>query len=131
MSIAFISAANYAVALETTGPSSSATPYLVAAASGVKITSLLTVGDTVNDKSDGTPYRMVGIPDGLGAFDNNDGTFTVLMNHELRNTVGVTRAHGGIGAFVSKWIINKNDLQVLHGADLMQQVYLWDTLTGT
>ncbi len=29
---------------------------------------------------------MVGIPDGLGAFDNHDGTFTVLMNHELGNT---------------------------------------------
>ena len=32
---------------------------------------------------------MVGIPDGLGAFDNGDGTFTVLMNHELGNTQGV------------------------------------------
>ncbi len=28
---------------------------------------------------------MVGIPDGLGAFDNYDGTFTVLMNHDIRN----------------------------------------------
>jgi hypothetical protein len=37
---------------------------------------------------------MVGISDGLGAFDNGDGTFTVLMNHEIANTLGVTRAHG-------------------------------------
>lgn len=131
ISVAFVYTANCAVAVETRGISSSATPYLVAAASGVEITSLLTVGDTVNNKPDGTPYRMVGIPDGLGAFDNNDGTFTVLMNHELRNTVGVARAHGGMGAFVSKWTINKSDLRVLHGEDLMKQVYLWDAQTGT
>ena len=24
-------------------------------------------------------YRMVGIPDGMGVFDNHDGTFTLLM----------------------------------------------------
>jgi hypothetical protein len=42
------------------------------------------VGDSVNDKPESTlPYRMVGIPDGMGAFDNHDGTFTLLMNHEV------------------------------------------------
>ncbi len=131
VSLALIGAASSAVAIETAGPSSSATPYLVAAASGVRVASLITVGDTVNNKPDGTPYRMVGLPDGLGAFDNDNGTFTVLMSHELRNTAGVARAHGGMGAFVSQWTINKNDLRVLHGEDLMKQVYLWDVLSGT
>src|SRR6185295_10676756 len=61
------------------GPSSSATPYLVPVAPTV---SILTVGDSVNPKLDGvTPYKMVGIPDGLGAFDNGDGTFQLSMNH--------------------------------------------------
>ena len=131
ISVACMCAANYAMAVDTSGPSSSATPYLVGVAPGVKITSLITAGDSVNNKPDGTPYRMVGIPDGLGAFDNNDGTFTVLMNHELRNTAGVVRAHGGMGAFVSQWIINKNDLRVVHGEDLMKQVYLWNAASGT
>jgi len=72
---------------------------------------------------------MVGIPDGLGAFDNGDGTFTLLMNHELGNTAGVTRAHGSIGAFVSEWVIDKSTLQVLSGQDLMQQVFLWNSAT--
>src|SRR5215471_18503277 len=67
-------------------------PYIVPVAPGVSTQAILTVGDTVNG------YRMVGIPDGLGAFDNGNGTFTVLMNHELVNTEGVTRAHGGMGA---------------------------------
>ena len=111
---------------QTKGPSSSQTPYLLPAAPGVSLTSILTVGDSVNNKTDGTPYRMVGIPDGLGAFDNNDGTFTLLMNHELSGTSGVPRAHGAKGAFVSKWIIDKTTLQVKNGSDLTQKVKLWD-----
>jgi hypothetical protein len=31
----------------------------------------------------GQQYRMVGIPDGLGAHPNSDGTRTLFMNHEL------------------------------------------------
>ncbi|MGI8426210.1 MAG: hypothetical protein ACR2M4_06360 [Actinomycetota bacterium] len=99
------------------GASVSAAPaYLVPVAPGWRTRALITVGESVNDKPDGSPYRMVGIPDGLGAYDNHDGTFTVLMNHELREVAGVRRAHGGIGAFVSQWTIRKHDLKVLHGA---------------
>src|SRR6266516_3184539 len=102
-----------------TGPSSSQSPYLLPAASGVVTRSILTVGDSVNTKPDGiTPYRMVGIPDGLGAFANGDGTFTVLMNHELGATAGVARDHGAKGAFVSTWQLRKSDLKVLNGEDL-------------
>jgi hypothetical protein len=91
--------------------------------------SVLTVGDSVNFKPDGvTPYRMVGIPDGLGAYDNGDGTFTLVMNHELpvnvaggiATPVGEIRAHGNASAFVSKWTIDKSTLQVLKGEDLIQ-----------
>lgn len=112
-----------------TGPSSSQAPYLVPTATGVSVTSIISVGDAA-----GNGYRMVGIPDGLGAYDNNDGTITVTMNHELGNTVGAVRAHGSIGAFVSKWIIRKSDLKVLTGQDMVQRaadVYTWDTATGT
>src|SRR5262245_56403173 len=55
----------------------SATPYLVPTAAGVSFTPILTTGDTVGG------YTMAGTPDGLGAFDNGDGTFTLLMNHEF------------------------------------------------
>ena len=70
-------------------------PYLVGIAPGVVFKDLITVGDSIDG------YRMAGIPDGLGAFDNADGRFTVLMNHELGASSGVARAHGGKGAFVS------------------------------
>ncbi|MDQ3774060.1 MAG: hypothetical protein M3461_06675 [Pseudomonadota bacterium] len=67
----------------------------------------------MNDNPDRSPYRMVGIPDGLGAYDNHGGTFTVLMNHELREVAGVPRAHGGIGAFVSIDIAHKHKIRFL------------------
>ncbi len=77
-----------------TGPSSSQSPYVVRSEPGVVTKSILTVGDSVNLKPDGlTPYRLVGIPDGLGAYDNGDGTFTLLANHELPSADGIPRAH--------------------------------------
>ncbi|MGZ8155618.1 MAG: alkaline phosphatase PhoX [Burkholderiales bacterium] len=112
-------------------PSSSATPYYVNVPKNVDVISLLTVGDSVNEKPDGTtPYRMVGIPDGLGAFDNDDGTFTVLMNHELGATAGAVRQHGQRGAFISAWTIRKSDLTVLHGGDFIKQQLTWNPSTG-
>lgn len=117
---------------EQTSDSSSQTPYLVPTRKNVLTRSILTVGDAVNYKTDGiTPYRMVGIPDGLGAFDNGNGTFTVLMNQELTGSVGIARDHGFKGAFVSKWIIDKDGLTALHGEDLMKSVYRWDTTTAS
>lgn len=113
------------------GPSSSASPYIVRSEPGVVTKSILTVGDSVNNGPGGAPYRLVGIPDGLGAFDNGDGTFTVVMNHELGNTVGAVRAHGAKGAFVSKWTIRKDDLTVLHGEDLIQQIATWNAATSS
>jgi hypothetical protein len=112
------------------GPSSSASPYMLRSAPGVVTTSVLTVGDSVGG------YRMVGIPDGLGAFDNGDGTFTLVMNHELGSGVGIARAHGQKGAFVSKWFVEKDTLKVVSGSDLIQRVFQpgttgWDEITGT
>lgn len=104
-------------------PLSSQTPYLTPIASGVSFASVLTTGDAVGG------YRMGGIPDGLGAYDNSDGTFTVLMNHELGSALGVTRAHGGKGAYVSEWVIDKTTLQVKSGGDLISKVY--DYVGGT
>ena len=102
------------------GPSSSQTAYVVPVRAGVQTSSILTTTDIVNG------YKMCGTPDGLGAFDNGNGTFTLVMNHEFGNTAGVIRAHGSKGAFVSKWIINKSDLSVVSGSDLMQQLKLWN-----
>ncbi|MDX2189280.1 MAG: choice-of-anchor I family protein, partial [Bacteroidota bacterium] len=81
---------------------------------------ILTAGEDVSG------YKMTGIPDGVGAFDNNDGTFTMLVNHEIPATSGGVRAHGNTGAFVSKWVIKKSDFSVISGSDLIQNVRLWN-----
>src|SRR5262245_15038129 len=107
----------YAASGAEQGPSSSQSPFLVRATPGVVTKSILSTGDSVGG------YRMAGIPDGLGAYDNGDGTFTVLMNHEIPANAGVVRAHGGKGAFVSKWTVDKDTLTVLHGEDLIKKVF--------
>lgn len=99
--------------------------YVLPAASGVTTTPILTVPEAIGG------YKMAGIPDGLGAYDNNNGTFTLLMNHELGNTLGTVRAHGAKGAFVSKWIINKSNLNIISGSDLITSVYNWNATTQT
>ena len=101
------------------------TPYLTPVAGGLTFTEIMSVGEM------GTAgERMCGIPDGLGAYDNGDGTFTVLMTHELQATVGKVRAHGNKGAFISKWVISKaNPESVTSIADFNQtdtSIYLWN-----
>jgi Ca2+-binding RTX toxin-like protein len=120
---------------DDTGPSSSQTPYLVPAHAGVQVESILSVGDQVGVKEApaalaGQPWRMVGIPDGLGAFDNGDGTMTVLMNHELGGTAGVVREHGSTGAFVSALTVDMSTHQVLDAHDLSQDVFLFNRTTN-
>lgn len=141
--LAAATAAAAALAPTAQGPRSSESPYLVPVAPGVRLTSILTVGDTpTNDPN----YRMVGIPDGLGAFrnprsrdeggerdtrddDDDDGqhgkgrrTFTLLSNHELGPALGRVRDHGATGAFVSKWTIDAKTLEVVDGQDLIQSI---------
>jgi len=120
----------FIISSQITGPSSTQTPYLVSSDSHVTVEALITTGDHAQNG-----YTMVGIPDGLGAFDNGNGTFTVLMNHEISNTnpaqAGVVRDHGANGAFVSEWVIDKTTLKVLSGHDLMHDAWMFDTATQT
>jgi hypothetical protein len=97
--------------------------YLLPSIPGVQTVAILTVGDSVGG------YRMVGIPDGLGAYNSDGHHFTLLMNHELVATVGIPRGHGSKGAFVSRWTIDRRTLEVVKGEDFTQSaqdVFLWD-----
>ena len=111
--------------------------YFLPSAANVEITPILTVGDDVGG------YEMVGVPDGLGAFENarrgggddgydgrRGGTFTVLMNHEIGPAAGTVRDHGARGAFISRWVLNKRDLSVVSGDDQIKQVFTQDPTTG-
>ena len=80
---------------------------------------LINVGDVVGG------YRMVGIPDGLGALDNGDGSLSIYMNHEAGKNQGKVRRHLATGAFVSHWTLDIATLKITAGEDLIQQVKLW------
>lgn len=96
-----------------TGPSTTTAPYVLPVADDVRITSLLTVGDS---GSAANGYELVGIPDGLGATDRN-GKLLLYANHELRDTQGIVRRHGQTGAFVSRWIVDRKTLKVVNGSE--------------
>jgi len=121
--IADLHAEQFIISSAVTGPSSSQSPYLLSSNANVYVESLLTTGDNWNG------YKMTGIPDGLGAFDNGDGTFTVLMNQEIGSTLGAVRAHGAKGAYVSEWVFDKTTLEVVSAKDLIQNIYLYDAAT--
>lgn len=109
------------------GPSTTVLPFMEPLSPGFAVQALFAAGDTVNTKPDGvTPYRFAGIPDGLGAFDNGDGTFTVLVNHEISAQSGLPRRHGVDGAFVTRLVLSKSTLEVLQASDLITNVFLWD-----
>jgi hypothetical protein len=112
-----------ALAARGLAPSTTTEPYLLPTIQGVRTVPILTVGDSVGG------YRMVGIPDGLGAFNSDRHDFTLIMNHELLGTSGIARAHGSMGAFVSRWKIDRSTLEVVKGEDFTSspdKVFLWD-----
>ena len=153
--IRFVALAGLAVGAaanaQVAGPSTSQTPYMVPSdpASGVVIYSVISNGNGTSTPDEtytnlGTgvanSYRLVGIPDGLGALripgEDTPSTFTLLSNHELGNTSGVVRRHGNRGALISKWRINREVgtpafLSVSGGEDLIQNVALWNTGFGS
>jgi hypothetical protein len=83
----------------------------------------------------GTPgqeYRMVGIPDGLGAHPNGDGTSTLFMNHELGFTAQSEPVVGGPknrGAIVSQWILD-HDGDPVAGKRAYDWIYDENTFLG-
>ncbi|MEZ5299686.1 MAG: esterase-like activity of phytase family protein [Verrucomicrobiales bacterium] len=108
-----------------TGPSSSVEPFLTSGNSGTDIYAVLTAGDAVPRQGGGAPYLMASIPDGMGAFDNFDGTFTLLLNHELSPDLGALQAHGETGAFLAQYRIRKSDFAVLSGRDVIVGLKSW------
>jgi len=86
----------------------------VAGGPELKVTSLLTVGEFTNGLNPGdSVYAPTGIFDGQGAYDNGDGTYTLLVNSELGATSGygylLPGVEGGLtGARVSTLVIDKD-----------------------
>ena len=86
----------------------------VAGGPELTVTSLITVGEFTNGLNPGdSVYAPTGIFDGQGAYDNADGTYTLLVNSELGATSGygylLPGVEGGFtGARISSLVIDKD-----------------------
>ncbi|MEO0601218.1 MAG: hypothetical protein AAF211_07265, partial [Myxococcota bacterium] len=94
---------------------------------------LLTVGTDVNG------YVVPGILDGIGAYELDDQTVRLLINHELLNfrgnsydvTDGATGTFSMIGARVSYFDINKGSRQVLASGVAYDTIYPADGVAAS
>ena len=115
--IALLAVAGVAVAVAAAA--TSVKPYAVAVGGEYTLTPLFSVSDEVPVLGGATnaKYRMVGIPDGLGAYKLSSTRSVLYMNHEFAQRhsngdlvisepyVGGTKHRG---AFVSKWLLDED-----------------------
>jgi serralysin len=121
----------------TAGAGSAATsvkPYVEQVGDQYDISPLFSVDDKVPllGGAPGQQYRMVGIPDGLGAHANRDGTSTLFMNHELPFGAVSEPVVGGPknrGAIVSQWILDE-DGDPVAGRRAYDSIFADDTFLG-
>ena len=127
-------------ATSTNTASTASTPYTLPSRPdlGTRVLSFATTATNeffTRTSTGANDYRLVVIPDGMGAFrseqDIIDGTFTLLVNHELGDSAGIVRRHGSRGAFVSEWKVRTNDLTVVSADDLITNANLWNIGTGS
>ena len=116
-----------------TGFCTSVAPYAVPVGPDYSIVPLLSVGDRVPRSSDTNQlFQMIGIPDGLGAHANKDGTISVFMNHEVTLAARTEPVVGQPiyrGSFVSKLILGA-DACVLSGDVAYAAVYAENVFVG-
>lgn len=78
----------------------------------LEVSSLITNGEFTDGLKPGdSVFAPTGIFDGLGAYDNGNGTYTVLANSELGSTAGVPYLVNGValtGARIAKFIVDKD-----------------------
>ena len=121
----------------TAGGVSAATsvkPYVKPVGGHYELKPLFSVDDKVplDGGTPGEQYRMVGIPDGLGAHPNGDGTSTLFMNHELIFDQLSEPVVGGVknrGAIISRWTLDAAGNPVA-GRRAYDTVWQENTLVG-
>ena len=126
--------ATVACIVTSASAATSIAPYAVPIGSYYDVKALFSADDKVQllGGVPGQQYRMVGIPDGLGAHPNGDGTSTLFMNHELTSSTLSEPTVGGAknrGALVSQWILD-GDGDPIAGRRAYDTVFNQNTLVG-
>jgi len=96
-------------------------PAQVKGLNGYRIDPIFTIGETINS------YTPPGIPDGTGAYQLNDTTVRILVNHELGANTGYayTLKSGAFitGARISYFDIDKRTLKVVDSGLAYNTIY--------
>jgi hypothetical protein len=92
----------------------------------VEVVPLLTVGESVPLTGDPSrSYRLVGIPDGMGAYKTPDGKIRLFVNHELKKDA-VSQPIAGAplqtGAFISEFVLTA-DLKIVSGKPAFTTIF--------
>ena len=81
--ILLVALATVALTAVAASASTSVKPYVVPVGTDSEVKALFSAGDTVPWANGPGQYRMLGLPDGLGAHANGDGTTTLFRTREL------------------------------------------------
>jgi hypothetical protein len=99
--------------------------YVVTANSAATVNQILASGDSVAGSA-----MWQGIPDGMGAVKNPNGTVSVFVNHELATSdpfvAKTERAYGGYGSTISKVTTNSAGTAVTKIEDAIKKVSFYD-----
>ena len=102
--------------------------YVVSSNSAATVNQILASGD-------GKSAMWQGIPDGMGAVKNPNGSVSVFVNHELATSdpfvAKTERAYGGYGATISKVTTDKTGARVTKIEDAIKKVSFFDYQAGT
>jgi hypothetical protein len=108
-------------------------PYVTSIGPDYDVDALFSVNDAVRETSNPSlQYRMVGIPDGLGAHGMGHNRVALYMNHEFTQSTLSEPVIGGPlnrGAFVSRWTARGNG-EVVSGERAYDRVYQENAFIG-
>lgn len=109
-------------------PYESAPPYVQPASPRTRVSPLVTVGQQVPlTGQPGDLFRFVGIPDGMGIYDNGE-SLVLLVNHEFNFNVGGPAGPLPTGSRISEFVLERrpsrlDPLRVRSGRYAIERVY--------
>ena len=99
--------------------------YLISASDGAALTVIATTGDTISGEV------LRGIPDGMGALKNADGTLTLLSNHEISTSADIAskKDTGTWGSSISKMTFDPKTKKITKMENWMKNMSYYNYTT--